>query len=202
MLTASLLRRSTSHGLRNTTLSSSSSSSASFLYTTVCRSRRTFATAKGTKVLMPALSPTMTAGKIAKWSKKEGDSLKSGDVLAEIETDKVSIQYLPTNLFANERRIVIFWVFLPSYWYNHSFRFLFVRRKITEPSRVALLPYDILFGFSVQNDTPYLTLMKENNAYYFCLWVQCFFFGDLSSPPQRDHLSIIKFLYDFFSLSD
>ncbi len=108
MLTASLLRRSTSHGLRNTTLSSSSSSSASFLYTTVCRSRRTFATAKGTKVLMPALSPTMTAGKIAKWSKKEGDSLKSGDVLAEIETDKVSIQYLPTNLFANERRIVIF----------------------------------------------------------------------------------------------
>ena len=47
-----------------------------------------------TPVLMPALSPTMTSGKIAKWNKKEGDSLKSGDVLAEIETDKVSILYL------------------------------------------------------------------------------------------------------------
>jgi pyruvate dehydrogenase E2 component (dihydrolipoamide acetyltransferase) len=45
--------------------------------------------AKGIPIPMPALSPTMTAGKIAKWSKKEGDKLNSGDVLAEIETDKV-----------------------------------------------------------------------------------------------------------------
>ena len=37
-------------------------------------------------VLMPALSPTMEKGKLAKWLKKEGDKVKSGDVLAEIET--------------------------------------------------------------------------------------------------------------------
>ena len=35
------------------------------------------------KVLMPALSPTMTEGKIARWVKKEGDNVKSGDILAE-----------------------------------------------------------------------------------------------------------------------
>jgi len=43
-------------------------------------------------VLMPALSPTMTEGKIAKWHKKVGDSIKSGDVLAEIETDKATME--------------------------------------------------------------------------------------------------------------
>jgi pyruvate dehydrogenase E2 component (dihydrolipoamide acetyltransferase) len=44
------------------------------------------------KVLMPALSPTMTEGKLASWKKKEGDSVKSGDVLAEIETDKATME--------------------------------------------------------------------------------------------------------------
>jgi len=44
------------------------------------------------KVLMPALSPTMTEGKIARWLKKEGDKVKSGDVLAEIETDKATME--------------------------------------------------------------------------------------------------------------
>ncbi|MCG5241764.1 biotin/lipoyl-binding protein, partial [Azospirillum doebereinerae] len=44
------------------------------------------------EVLMPALSPTMTEGKLAKWLKKEGDSVKSGDVLAEIETDKATME--------------------------------------------------------------------------------------------------------------
>src|SRR5579872_3052780 len=43
-------------------------------------------------VLMPALSPTMTEGKIAKWHKKVGDAVKSGDVLAEIETDKATME--------------------------------------------------------------------------------------------------------------
>ena len=43
-------------------------------------------------VLMPALSPTMTEGKIARWLKKEGDAVKSGDVLAEIETDKATME--------------------------------------------------------------------------------------------------------------
>ncbi|MCB1433838.1 MAG: pyruvate dehydrogenase complex dihydrolipoamide acetyltransferase [Alphaproteobacteria bacterium] len=43
-------------------------------------------------VLMPALSPTMEKGKLAKWLKKEGDQVKSGDVLAEIETDKASME--------------------------------------------------------------------------------------------------------------
>jgi pyruvate dehydrogenase E1 component beta subunit len=44
------------------------------------------------EVLMPALSPTMTEGKLAKWLKKEGDAVKSGDVLAEIETDKATME--------------------------------------------------------------------------------------------------------------
>ncbi len=43
-------------------------------------------------VLMPALSPTMTEGKLAKWSKKEGDKVKPGDVIAEIETDKATME--------------------------------------------------------------------------------------------------------------
>ena len=44
------------------------------------------------QVLMPALSPTMTEGKLAKWVKKEGDTVKPGDVLAEIETDKATME--------------------------------------------------------------------------------------------------------------
>ncbi len=43
-------------------------------------------------VLMPALSPTMEEGKLAKWLKKEGDAVKSGDVIAEIETDKATME--------------------------------------------------------------------------------------------------------------
>ena len=45
-----------------------------------------------THILMPALSPTMTEGKLAKWLKKEGDAIKSGDVIAEIETDKATME--------------------------------------------------------------------------------------------------------------
>jgi len=44
------------------------------------------------KVLMPALSPTMTEGKLAKWLIKEGDTVESGDVMAEIETDKATME--------------------------------------------------------------------------------------------------------------
>jgi pyruvate dehydrogenase E1 component beta subunit len=44
------------------------------------------------EVLMPALSPTMESGKLAKWLKAEGDKVKSGDVLAEIETDKATME--------------------------------------------------------------------------------------------------------------
>jgi pyruvate dehydrogenase E1 component beta subunit len=44
-------------------------------------------------ILMPALSPTMTEGKIAKWHKKVGDAVKAGDILAEIETDKATMEY-------------------------------------------------------------------------------------------------------------
>ena len=44
------------------------------------------------KVLMPALSPTMTEGNLAKWHKKEGDSVAAGDVIAEIETDKATME--------------------------------------------------------------------------------------------------------------
>jgi pyruvate dehydrogenase E1 component subunit beta len=45
-----------------------------------------------TNVLMPALSPTMEKGNLAKWLKKEGDPVKSGDVIAEIETDKATME--------------------------------------------------------------------------------------------------------------
>ncbi|MBL8709855.1 MAG: pyruvate dehydrogenase complex E1 component subunit beta [Rhodospirillaceae bacterium] len=45
-----------------------------------------------TEILMPALSPTMTEGKLAKWLKNAGDSVKAGDILAEIETDKATME--------------------------------------------------------------------------------------------------------------
>src|SRR6266404_3349965 len=45
-----------------------------------------------TQVLMPALSPTMTEGKIARWIKSEGEAVRAGDVLAEIETDKTTME--------------------------------------------------------------------------------------------------------------
>ena len=45
-----------------------------------------------TPILMPALSPTMTEGTLAKWLKSEGDSVSSGDVIAEIETDKATME--------------------------------------------------------------------------------------------------------------
>src|ERR1700749_3159506 len=44
------------------------------------------------EILMPALSPTMTEGNLAKWTVKEGDKIKSGDVIAEIETDKATME--------------------------------------------------------------------------------------------------------------
>ncbi len=44
------------------------------------------------QILMPALSPTMTEGKIARWMKQEGDSVKAGQVIAEIETDKATME--------------------------------------------------------------------------------------------------------------
>ena len=46
-----------------------------------------------TEILMPALSPTMEEGKLAKWLVKEGDAVKSGDILAEIETDKATMEF-------------------------------------------------------------------------------------------------------------
>ncbi len=44
------------------------------------------------EVLMPALSPTMEKGNLAKWVKNEGDTVKAGDVIAEIETDKATME--------------------------------------------------------------------------------------------------------------
>jgi pyruvate dehydrogenase E2 component (dihydrolipoamide acetyltransferase) len=46
-----------------------------------------------TNILMPALSPTMEEGKLSKWLVKEGDTVKSGDILAEIETDKATMEF-------------------------------------------------------------------------------------------------------------
>ena len=44
-------------------------------------------------ILMPALSPTMEKGNLAKWLKKEGEAVKTGDIIAEIETDKATMEY-------------------------------------------------------------------------------------------------------------
>src|ERR1039458_9282304 len=59
------------------------------------RRRKPFATgnAMPTNILMPALSPTMEKGNLARWLKKEGDKIKSGDIIAEIETDKATMEY-------------------------------------------------------------------------------------------------------------
>jgi len=46
-----------------------------------------------TNILMPALSPTMEKGNLTRWLKKEGDKIKSGDIIAEIETDKATMEY-------------------------------------------------------------------------------------------------------------
>src|SRR3990170_5786657 len=46
-----------------------------------------------TELTMPALSPTMEEGTLAKWLVKEGDEVKSGDILAEIETDKATMEF-------------------------------------------------------------------------------------------------------------
>ena len=50
-----------------------------------------------TKILMPALSPTMEEGTLAKWMVKEGDTVSSGDILAEIETDKATMEFEATD---------------------------------------------------------------------------------------------------------
>src|ERR1700683_4915298 len=44
------------------------------------------------QILMPALSPTMTEGSVARWLKKEGDEIHPGDIIAEIETDKATME--------------------------------------------------------------------------------------------------------------
>src|ERR1700761_6323749 len=46
-----------------------------------------------TQILMPALAPPMEEGTLAKWLVKEGDDVKSGDILAEIETDKATMEF-------------------------------------------------------------------------------------------------------------
>ena len=45
-----------------------------------------------TNILMPALSPTMTEGTLTRWLKKEGEDVRAGDVIAEIETDKATME--------------------------------------------------------------------------------------------------------------
>src|SRR4051795_7439274 len=49
------------------------------------------------QVLMPALSPTMEKGNLSKWLKREGEPIKSGDIIAEIETDKATMEVEATD---------------------------------------------------------------------------------------------------------
>src|SRR5690349_1112012 len=64
---------------------------------TAKRTRAIFGVTMPIQVLMPALSPTMEKGNLAKWLKKEGDTIKSGDVIAEIETDKATMEVEATD---------------------------------------------------------------------------------------------------------
>lgn len=45
------------------------------------------------KITMPSLSPTMSKGNIIEWRKKEGDEIKSGDIIASVETDKATVDF-------------------------------------------------------------------------------------------------------------
>jgi pyruvate/2-oxoglutarate dehydrogenase complex dihydrolipoamide acyltransferase (E2) component len=56
-------------------------------------------------ILMPALSPTMEKGNLSKWLKKEGDKVKPGDVIAEIETDKATKARSPRSWCRRARRM-------------------------------------------------------------------------------------------------
>ena len=62
------------------------------LFTDVYSRRLSPDTAMPTEILMPALSPTMTEGNLARWLKREGDQVTAGDVIAEIETDKATME--------------------------------------------------------------------------------------------------------------
>src|ERR1700737_8510 len=58
-----------------------------------------------TKVVMEALSPTMEEGRLVKWTKNEGDAVKSGDVLAEVETDKAVMELIARGNGVRRRRL-------------------------------------------------------------------------------------------------
>jgi len=69
-----------------------------------------------TQILMPALSPTMEEGKLAKWHVKEGDAVKTGDILAEIETDKATMEFEAVERLLNDRlRDLVFAQVLPDF---------------------------------------------------------------------------------------
>lgn len=59
-----------------------------------------------TKVSMEALSPTMEEGRLVKWLKNEGDAVKSGDVLAEVETDKAVMELVARGEGVLRKRLV------------------------------------------------------------------------------------------------
>ena len=59
-----------------------------------------------TKVFMEALSPTMEEGRLVKWLKNEGDAVKSGDVLAEVETDKAVMELAARGAGVLRKRLV------------------------------------------------------------------------------------------------
>ncbi|HUS61944.1 MAG TPA: biotin/lipoyl-containing protein, partial [Acidimicrobiales bacterium] len=59
-----------------------------------------------TKVVMEALSPTMEEGRLVKWVKNEGDAVKSGDVLAEVETDKAVMELVARGEGVLRKRLV------------------------------------------------------------------------------------------------
>ena len=65
-----------------------------------------------TEILMPALSPTMEEGTLAKWLVKEGDEVKSGDIIAEIETDKATIEWEAVDAQAEEEAIHLLLLFI------------------------------------------------------------------------------------------
>ncbi|CAG5874009.1 unnamed protein product [Menidia menidia] len=95
--TGALRRLHSGAGSRTTSLSSGYTHRATLLRCSQlaggCQSKRFYSLPPHQKVELPALSPTMQTGTIARWEKKEGDKISEGDLIAEVETDKATVGF-------------------------------------------------------------------------------------------------------------
>lgn len=120
---------------------------------------------------MPSLSPTMTHGSIARWSKKEGDVLKAGDILCEIETDKASVGYevqddgiLAKIIAPAQVRWIIFLFFVHTFFLNR-----FKKRRLTlihipYPNSTRSQFYDNIQGGELKCGDPIAITVEDEAA--------------------------------------